>query len=151
MFHRHEKRETPGRASSIEWKDDETALRLIAATFGSHVTPVAQIFVHQAPLDRWGRVQLDRSTRPHSLVCRAICLHLEYSGTALSVATNIDHQTCLRAPASQHYALSEVLDSVDRLAAAAYERAYVLPVDAPRQHAITLGDLDFSVYTKPLY
>lgn len=76
--------------SSTEREYNEIALRLLATAFGPHIAPVTQIFVHQAPLGRWGRVQLDSPTRPHSLVCCAIRLHLEYGGTALAVATNID-------------------------------------------------------------
>ncbi len=47
----------------VPWRDDEEALGLVALAVRLHVPAVAQVFVHDPPLERGQRVELDRLAR----------------------------------------------------------------------------------------
>src|SRR5258708_38524602 len=63
LFHRQEKRETLSRSSVGRGRDDEEPLGLVALAVRLDVAALAQVLVHDPPLGRRERIELDRLAR----------------------------------------------------------------------------------------
>src|SRR5215211_2975507 len=131
-----------------ERRDDHAALGLVALAERLDAGAVLQVLVHHAPLGRGHRLELDLVARLEGPLGRAVGLPLDRLAPPLSISGCVHRDALSVLPPTEGGPVTNELDRVDRLAAAADEESQVLAVDPTEDLLVVLGDVDARVYVE---
>jgi hypothetical protein len=92
--------------------------------------------MHDPPLERRHRLELDRIAELQRALGRLIRLHLKRLRATGAVAVGVDRHAPAGRAGAEHDPLREMLEGVDRLATAANQQAKVLALKPTRQRLL---------------